>query len=81
MQQVIQFTERRRAGALFDKPPAPVVRAGIAQRAEDPSQALGLEGARAELQLERIDGNGVGAGKITATIDKSAGWRPVPVSG
>ena len=62
-QQVIQFAELRLARVLFDDAAAPVVGAGVAQRAEHAIQQGGFVSALGELEFDRIDLNRLGSSR------------------
>jgi hypothetical protein len=64
---------------FVDDAAAPIVGAGVAQGAEHAAERGGLVGARCELQLDRIDFNGVRMGQVATAIDETSHGRTGPV--
>ena len=54
-QQIVQLAEQGLAGMLLDDTPAPIIRRGVAQRAEHTVQAGRSVSARRQFEFERVE--------------------------
>ena len=80
MEQIVELAELSESGILFDYPASPIVRAGIAQRAEHPLEALSSIRLVRERQLDWIDRYRVVSPEVAASVDEAAEWNTGTIS-
>ena len=79
-QQQIEIAGLPQASMAGDHPAPPVIRQGIAQCPEEATQAGGLEGALAQLQLHRIELHRVRALPVAPAVHERAHRLVLPIA-